>query len=168
MKSVSTCSASTGAAAMISAQTGGRSSTKFSPTSIIVDAGPLIALFDRDDRHHHRAVEFLRSNPPHLVSNLPALTEAAFVLRFSVSAQRDLLWWAQQSLDIDQSTATDLPRIAALLHRYRDLPAAFADASLVALAERLKLRRIASFDRDFLVYRLPDKRHFENVLSAGD
>jgi len=87
------------------------------------------------------------------------------VLRFSVAAQRDLLWWAQQALDIDQTTASDFPRISALLHQYRDLPAAFADISLVALAERLNLRRIASFDRDFLVYRLPGKRRFENVLS---
>lgn len=88
------------------------------------------------------------------------------MLRFSVVAQRDLLWWAQQALDIDQSTAGDLPRISELLHQYRDLPADFADASLVALAERLNLPRIASFDRDFLMYRLRGKRRFENVLSG--
>jgi uncharacterized protein len=150
---------------MTSAPTGAPSSTKFSPSSIIVDAGPLIALFDRDDRHHRRALEFLRSDPPHLISNLPALTEAAFVLRFSVAAQRDLLWWVQQALDIDQGTAGDLPRISELLQQYRDLPADFADASLIALAERRKLRRIASFDHDFSVYRLRGKRRFENVLS---
>lgn len=152
---------------MISAPTAGPSSTRSSKPSTIVDAGPLIALFDRDDRHHDRAVQFIRDNKTRLVSNLPALTEAAFVLRFSVEAQRDLLWWAQQALDIDQGTAADLPRIIALLHQYRDLPAAFADVSLVALAERLNLRRVASFDIDFLVYRLPGKRRFENVLSRG-
>jgi len=136
--------------------------------SIIVDAGPLIALFDRDDRHHRRAVEFVRGNSAHLISNLPVLTEAAFVLRFSVDAQRDLLWWTQQALDIDQGTAADLPRITALLHQYRDLPAAFADVSLVAMAERLNLKRVASFDGDFLIYRLSGKRRFENVLSRTD
>ncbi len=153
---------------MISAPTGGPSSTRSSKPSIIVDAGPLIALFDRDDRYHRRAVEFVRDNKTRLLSNLPALTEAAFVLRFSVEAQRDLLWWAQQALDIDQSTAADLPRIITLLDQYRDLPGAFADVSLVALAERLNLRRIASFDSDFSIYRLPGKRPFENVLSRSD
>jgi predicted nucleic acid-binding protein len=149
-----------------------------------VDAGPLIALFDRDDRHHRRAVEFVRGNSARLVSNLPVLTEATFVLRFSVEAQRDLLWWAQQALDVDQGTAADLLRIIDLLQQYRidllqqyridllqqyrDLPATFADVSLVALAERLNLKRIASFDSDFLIYRLPGKRRFENVLSRGD
>ena len=141
-----------------------------------MDAGPLIALFDRDDRHHRRAVEFVRGNSARLVSNLPVLTEATFVLRFSVEAQRDLLWWAQQALDVDQGTAADLLRIIDLLQQYRidllqqyrDLPATFADVSLVALAERLNLKRIASFDSDFLIYRLPGKRRFENVLSRGD
>jgi uncharacterized protein len=153
---------------MTSAPTARLPSTRSSGPSIIVDAGPLIALFDRDDRHHRRAVEFVRGNSARLVSNLPVLTEASFVLRFSVDAQRDLLWWAQEALNIDQSTAADLPRIIALLHQYRDLPAAFADVSLVALAERLNLRRIASFDRDFLIYRLSGKRRLENVLSRGD
>src|SRR6202158_6301484 len=63
--------------------------------SIVVDAGPLIALFDRDDRHHRRAVEFVRDRRARLVTNLPVLTEAALMLGFSVEARRDLLWWAQ-------------------------------------------------------------------------
>lgn len=125
-------------------------------------------MFDRDDRHHLRAIEFLRERRARLITNLPALTEAAFVLRFSVEAQRDLLWWAREALDIDRNTADDLPRIIALLQKYRDLPADFADVSLVALAERLKVRRIASVDRDFLIYRLPGKGRFENVFLRGN
>jgi uncharacterized protein len=152
---------------MTSAPPAGPSSTKSSAPNIIVDAGPLIALFDRDDRHHHRAVEFVRDNNADLICNIAVLTEAAFVLRFSIKAQCDFLWWAQRALDIDHDTAADLPRIIELLNQYADLPADFADASLVALAERRNLRRIASFDGDFLVYRLPGKRRFENVLMRG-
>ncbi len=136
--------------------------------SIIVDAGPLIALFDRDDRHHRRAVEFVRTRSDRLITNLPVLTEAVFVLRFSVEAQRDLLWWAHRSLDIDQGTAADLPRIIDLFEKYRDMPADFADVSLVALAERLDLARVASVDRDFAIHRWADKRRFENVFIAED
>ncbi|HEY2135454.1 MAG TPA: PIN domain-containing protein [Xanthobacteraceae bacterium] len=132
--------------------------------SIVVDAGPLIALFDRDDRHHRRAVEFVRDCRARLVTNLAVLTEATFLLRFSVAAQRDLLWWAHNALDIDQHTSADLPRIIALLEKYRDMPADFADASLVAMAERLDLSRVASVDRDFAIYRLSGKRRFENVF----
>jgi predicted nucleic acid-binding protein len=132
--------------------------------SIVVDAGPLIALFDRADRHHRQAVEFVRTCRSRLITNLPVLTEAAFLLRFSVDAQKDLLWWAQRSLEIDQGTSTDLPRIIALLEKYRDLPADFADVSLLALAERLNVSRVASIDSDFAIYRLSGKRRFENVF----
>ena len=136
--------------------------------SIVVDAGPLIALFDRDDRHHRRAVEFVRNARSRFITNLPVLTEATFLLRFSVEAQRDLLWWAHKSIEIDQGTAGDLPRIIDLLDKYRDMPTDFADASLVALAERLKVSRVASIDSDFAVYRLPGKRRFQNVFLRGD
>jgi uncharacterized protein len=132
--------------------------------SIIVDAGPLIALFDRDDRYHSRAVEFVRTCQSRLVTNLPVLTEAAFLLRFSVAAQRDLVLWAHQAIDVDGNTSDDLPRIAALLDKYRDLPADFADASLVALAERRAISRVATLDKNFAIYRALGKHAFQNVF----
>jgi len=110
----------------------------------------------------------MRNRNLRLFTNLPVLTEATFLLRFSVAAQRDLLWWAHKSLDIDQDTPADLPRIIALLDKYRDMPADFADASLVALAERLNVSRVASVDRDFAIYRLPGKRRLENVFLPAD
>ena len=54
-------------------------------------------------------------------------------------AQRDFLFWAQQALNIDIGTVDDLPKIRAILEKHVDLPANFADASLVALCERIKL-----------------------------
>jgi predicted nucleic acid-binding protein len=131
---------------------------------VLVDAGPLIALFDRSDQHHARAVEFIAQCRSHLMTNLPVLTEATFLLQFSAEAQRDLLLWVHRSIEIDLGTAADLPRIAALLEKYRDLPADFADASLVALAERRNLSQVASIDRDFAVYRTLGKRSFANVF----
>jgi uncharacterized protein len=136
--------------------------------SIVVDAGPLIALFDRDDRYHRRAVEFVRGLRTRLITNLPVLTEATALLRFSVEAQSELLRWVHQSLDIDHGTSADLPRIIALLEKYRDMPADFADVSLVALAERLNVSQVASVDRDFAIYRLSGKRRFENVFLRPD
>jgi uncharacterized protein len=136
--------------------------------SIVVDAGPLIALFDRDDHHHRRAVDFIRTRALRLITNLPVLTEATFLLRFSIAAQRDLLWWAHKSIEIDRDTAADLPRIIALLDKYRDMPAGFADASLVALAERRNVASVASVDKDFAIYRFAGKRRFDNVFLRGD
>ena len=88
------------------------------------------------------------------------------MLRFSREARRDFLWWAHRSLDIDQSTSGDLPRIIALLDKYHDVPADFADVSLAAMAERLEVSTIASVDRDFAIYRISGKRRFANVFPS--
>ncbi len=57
-------------------------------------------------------------------------------------------------IDIAEVTLAELPRMRSLMEQYADLPMDFADASLVALSERLKLRRVFTLDRrDFLVYR---------------
>ena len=135
--------------------------------NIIVDSGPLIALFDASDRWHKTAVAFIRDEPGRLVTNLPVLTEVVYMLDFSFAAQRDFLAWVDGALTIDQRTAGDLPRIRAVLEKYRDLPADFADASLVALCERLNSFDVASVDRDFTIYRSRTKRCFNNLLGYG-
>jgi predicted nucleic acid-binding protein len=130
--------------------------------SIVVDSGPLIALFDGSDRFHKQAVAFVRSIRGPLITNLPVITEVVYMLDFSAQAQRDFLFWAEQALTIDTETPSDLPRIRALLEKYSDLPADFADASLVALCERLRLHEVASVDADFTIYRTRDRRTFTN------
>lgn len=132
--------------------------------SIVVDSGPLIALFDGSDRFHMRAVEFVRGLRGPLITNLPVITEVVYVLDFSSQAQRDFLFWAERALVIDTATPDDLPRIRAILEKYSDLPADFADASLVALCERLKTTVVASVDKDFTVYRTQGKRTFRNLF----
>jgi uncharacterized protein len=133
-------------------------------TSIVVDSGPLIALFDGSDRYHQPAVAFIKGLSEPLTTNLPVITEVVFMLDFSVQAQRDFLFWAEHALLIDTGTREDLPRIRAILDRYSDLPGDFADASLVALCERLKTTRVASVDKDFTIYRARDRRHFRNLF----
>jgi len=54
---------------------------------------------------------------------------------------------AAQSLDCGED---DFPRIRELVTRYADLPLGFADAAVVACAER-NGRRVLALDRDFAV-----------------
>lgn len=44
-------------------------------------------------------------------------------------------------------TTADVARMADLVERYADLRLGWTDASLVAIAERLRIERIATFDR---------------------
>lgn len=130
--------------------------------SIVVDSGPLIALFDRSDHFHQQALAFLKNNHMPLVTNIAVITEVTHVLGFSTQAQLDFLHWVQKALAIDTETARDLPEVTTLLEKYADLPADLADASLVCLCARLKTRNVASVDNDFTVYRLPGRKSFQN------
>ncbi|MCU0755422.1 MAG: hypothetical protein MUE46_09925 [Xanthomonadales bacterium] len=124
-------------------------------------------MFDRTDTHHAAAIRFLRELRKPLISNLMVLTEACWALDFSFEAQRDCLSWVQQAVRIDADSAQDLPRITEILRKYRDLPADFADASLVALCDRLSCYDIASVDQDFTIYRGAGKRVFRNMFPLG-
>ena len=69
---------------------------------------------------------------------------------------QDALWEMIQSgaVQIISLGIDDIPRMRELMRKYRDLPMDLADAGLVRVAERERLRRIFTLDRrDFQVYR---------------
>ena len=55
------------------------------------------------------------------------------------------------------------PRMVELMETYRDRPMDLADASVVAAAEHLGMRRLFALDRDFYIYRLADGSTLEVV-----
>jgi predicted nucleic acid-binding protein len=132
---------------------------------ILVDAGPLVALIDADDKHHQQCRETLATLRQPMLTVWPAFTEAMVLLGFSRAAQEALwqilhssaLWMADLKED-------DTPRLRELMRKYRDLPMDLADAALVRVAEREQIRRIFTIDRrDFQIYRPQGIRRFEIV-----
>lgn len=123
--------------------------------AVLVDTGPLVALLDRSDAHHLACRDALRSSRDRLVTVWPVLTEATHLLAFSVEAQDALLEMvALDAPALLPLQKEDLPRIRGLMRQYRDLPMDFADAALVRVAERERIRRVLTLDRrDFGVYR---------------
>lgn len=131
----------------------------------LVDSGPLVALFDKGDQHHRQALDFLRSFTGELLSTTPVLTEVCYLLDFSVAAQVDFIRWASEgALTLVELDRKDLLRIAELAQKYADLPMDFADASLVAIGERLEIRQVATIDTDFHLYRMKGKTAFGNIF----
>jgi predicted nucleic acid-binding protein len=134
---------------------------------VIIDSGPIVALFDKDDLHHRRAVKFLRGFEGTLITTLPVVTEVVYLLDFNIRAQVDALRWIHDgAVTLENVTADDLGRVIELLEKYADLPADFADASLPAIAERLGMNEIATVDGDFAVYRLKGRKLLRNVFLA--
>lgn len=135
---------------------------------LLVDSGPLVALFDRSDRWHEPVAAFLKGHRGELVTSAANVTEAAWI---TASASEQMLinlltWLRRGAVTVHNVEAGDFGRIAALATRYRALRPDFADLALLALAERLKTDRILTLDkRDFAVYRLRNGRPLRNVLT---
>jgi len=123
--------------------------------SVLVDAGPLVALIDRTDSYHRRCAAVLDTIRDPLLTVWPAFTEAKHLLRYDPRDQRAL--WnmiGAGGLIFGDLVLDDIPRMRELMWKYRDLPMDLADAALVRVAEREGLRRVFTIDRqDFEIYR---------------
>ena len=133
--------------------------------NILIDAGPLIALFDKKDRYHDKAVEYLRNSSDRFVTSWPVLTEVSHMLDFSVDAQIDFLRWCERGgLRIVDIKEDELNRIIQLTQTYSNVPMDLADSTLVVLAERLGIKEIVTIDSDYYVYRTERKEILTNVF----
>ena len=131
----------------------------------LIDSGPLIALFDRNDKYHLASVKFIKDNNSELVTTLASVTETLHLLDFNRSAQIDFLGWVHAgAVTLETITSDDLRRIKELTIKYSDLPMGFADACLVFLGEKLNINEVATIDRDFDVYRLKGKKSFTTLI----
>ena len=124
---------------------------------VLVDSGPLLALFNAADDWHAPVAAWLRSHPgAALVSTWPVLTEVCALLarRVHNQAALDFLLWVERGgVRLDVPGETSLMQMRRIAQRFADLPLDLADASIAEAAERLGLRRVLSIDADFDVYR---------------
>lgn len=136
---------------------------------LLIDSGPLVALFDASDRWHEPVAAFLKEYRGELVTSAANVTEAAWITASVSHAMLiNLLTWLDRgAVTVYNVDPGDFGRIAALATRYRTLRPDFADFALLVLAERLKTDRILTLDkRDFAVYRLRNGRSLRNVLTG--
>ncbi len=133
---------------------------------ILIDSGPLIALFDASDKYHQETINFIKSNKYPLVTSLASVTETLHLLDFNRNAQIDFIEWIHKgAVEIHNIENNDFGRLKELTDKYRDLPMDFADSCLVYLAEKLNLNTVATIDRDFTIYRIQGRRKFKIILS---
>jgi predicted nucleic acid-binding protein len=131
---------------------------------VLVDTGPLIALYETKDPQHIACREQARNLPVGKAFTCwPVLTEAAYRLR-RYPRERSKLFQAVRDgiyvlLPLD---AEDMSEIEAVFRTYHDQEVDLADACLVHLANRERITRIFTLDRrHFGVFRMADGRPFE-------
>lgn len=123
---------------------------------ILVDTGPLVALFDPRDGLHASCRERLRTLDPPLATTLPVLTEAFHILAPDSCGAIMLRAFLQSGgLGVHASGEDELIRMLELMAIYDDHPMDLADASVIAAAEALGTRTVFTVDRnDFETYRI--------------
>ncbi|MEK6656386.1 MAG: PIN domain-containing protein [Nitrospirota bacterium] len=132
---------------------------------IILDTGPIVAFFDKDDALHSRSLETLKKVDEPLITTWPVITEAFYLLNFSNQVQDDLWEFIERGGVIIHLLEIKLyKRCRELMKKYYDLPMDLADATLVALGEEAGLSKVFTFDhKDFEIYRPKHRKRFSLI-----
>jgi predicted nucleic acid-binding protein len=123
--------------------------------TVVLDTSVVLALYDADDDLHDQAAEWLAELDEELVTTPLTVAELDHHLSRRPDAQSALYDDLERGAYTVRWWADALSESLAVARRRPDV--GLADASLVALAARLRTTRIATFDH----------RHFR-TLTTGD
>ena len=130
---------------------------------ILVDTGPLVALFDPKDNQHRRCRKALQRIREPISTTVPVLTEAFHMLGPNSTGSDRLRDFIEKGgLSVWFFDAAALTQALELMELYADHPMDLADASLIVAAEASGTRKVFTIDRkDFGTYRVQrGHRHF--------
>jgi len=127
--------------------------------SLLLDTGALYAYYDRSDRWHTKMLAVIRKEARGLIVPAPVIPEVDYLLGARLGAASRRAFYS--GIIGSHFFVADLPRnaylrVAEIDEQFADLELGFVDASIVALAQSLKVRRVATTDR----------RHFTPLAST--
>ena len=132
----------------------------------LIDAGPLIALFNKSDKYHKKIKEFLKNYTGLLTTSWPVITEVCHMLDFNINAQIDFLKWIKLGgLKVEDIKTEEIDKIIKLSEKYSDIPMDLADATLVVISERLGIKEIITIDTDYYIYRTTEREMLINIFN---
>jgi uncharacterized protein len=120
---------------------------------IVADTGAVVALLDRSDRHHRDIRAIYDEDPAGWILPWSILPEVDYLLATHLGDEAEGLFLAdlaERRFEVEWGRDDDLARAAALAAQYRHLRLGLVDATVIAIAERVRARAIATLDlRDF-------------------
>jgi uncharacterized protein len=123
---------------------------------ILIDTGPLVALYNRADSDHALCASILGAIHKPILTTVPVLTEAFHILGPASHASDGLREFViKGGTAVWYFNADAILRAFELMELYADHPMDLADASLVTAAESLGISTVFTLDhRDFETYRV--------------
>ncbi len=121
---------------------------------VLMDSSFLYAITDQSDRFHNPARAYVRDNRVEFMIPDVVLTEVTYSLRKLVGKRAEIAFLAAQASSLTQLvpiTHSDLARVHAIMSKYTQFD--FVDCCILAIAERLNITHICTFDRrDFQAF----------------
>jgi len=125
---------------------------------IVADTGGVIALLDRNDRHHAAVRTLFERDGGRWILPWAILPEVDYLASTKLTVEVARAFAADVrdgQYRMDANAARDLPRAVSLLDRYAELRLGLVDAVVMAQAERHKAEAIVTLDvRHFRAVRL--------------
>jgi predicted nucleic acid-binding protein len=135
-------------------------------TPVLLDTGVIVALFDRSEQRHAECVSLIDSLERPLVTCEAVIAESCYLLRRIAGAPEAILENVEQSLfQIPLQLSQSAGKVRAIIRKYHDMPADFADACLIELADVVGTGEILTLDSDFHSYRWRRTRPFELLIA---
>jgi len=132
----------------------------------LIDAGPLIALFNKNDKYHKKIKEFIKNYKGLLTTSWPVITEVCHMLDFNIGAQIDFLKWIRLGgLKVEDIETEEIDKIIELSKKYSDIPMDLADATLIIISERSGIKEIITIDSDYYIYRTTEREMLINIFN---
>jgi uncharacterized protein len=136
---------------------------------LLVDTGIFYALADRSDAWHARAVTLVKKARQPLLAPVTVLPEVTYLLATRLGAHAEQAFirsLVDGEVSVEWLRDADVARASDVLRQYGDI--GFVDATLVAIAERLKLDAIATTDRRHFARIHPAHVRAFTLLPAGE
>ena len=120
----------------------------------IVDTGPLVALLDRAQPHHHWVADRVSDLESPLLVCEPVLVEAMHLLARTTGGHQLLFGLLENTaLRLAFRVEEHVTALRRLHQKYQDRLMSFADACIVRMAEIHERHAVFTLDSDFLIYR---------------
>jgi predicted nucleic acid-binding protein len=122
--------------------------------SVVLDAGPLVALLDRNDPHYAWAYAQVDQLTEPMLTCEAVVSESAFLLEGVDPGFRRLTGLFRDDIvRLAFNLNHHFDAVAALMAKYHDAPMSLADACLVRMSELHASCRVFTLDSDFKLYR---------------
>ena len=127
---------------------------------IILDTSAVIGLMDKKyKKHEHLKTIFTEKDNLYILPST-AIGEICYMLNSRFGNKVELIFLEEivrTNFQLELLKDMDIIRIIEILKKYDTLSIGYVDASIVAIAERLKINKILTLDR----------KHFEIVIPRG-